>query len=690
MQLSADRMALNKLFAVDGEQFVVPPYQRPYAWGAEQVDELWDDVITTMRSGHFIGSIVLNDEHDGRPQVIDGQQRLTTLIMLLGLIRDHYHALGAQIRSRPQRLLISDEFEVGDAKWKLRNGDVNWPIFRDFVLRAPDDPHRQGWSDAHHLPRERRARNQALLDNAKRLQERVTTYIDGLEPQQQLSKLEQLEKYLSRGVEFVTIKVGSVADAFLLFETLNDRGLQLSAGDLLKSHLLSRTAQAHDRQDAVDDAADEWDGLLTDIGANTDITRFLRHYLLMGRPSVRKDAVFDQFKEEVGQIGPDGLLRRLRTFGELYGEFVEPERVHDPQVQGVLKDLATLRATQCYIALMPARRWLSSDEFVAFARLAEVVTFRYSTIAQQDSKELERTYHRAARLLEESRGERLQEARDELIAVLPGSEQFIGAFMTAQMGTQYVLRYTLRRLEEHLLAPSSVEREWRANDLVHIEHIMPQTLTEEWREALGDREDEHGAYVNRWGNLTLLYSRINQEISNGPFETKRIEYRRSEVMLNHYIAEYDAWDLETIDVRQRWLAELADQVWSVAALDGAQVTVPGSEAITQVDVHLGGPERDLFDQLCRETSAEEVHGLARRVDGHEQLLLEAGDPELHEQARRIAARLRTLVERSHRLDARGRALVRGAIEYFCQLDDAEPDSLEDDERVVDAVAAALS
>lgn len=689
MRLSADRMALNKLFAVDGEQFVVPPYQRPYAWGPEQVDELWDDVISTMGSGHFIGSIVLNDEHDGRPQVIDGQQRLTTLMMLLGLIRDEYYSLGAQVRGRPQRLMISDDFEVGDAKWKLRSGDANWQVLRDFVLRPPDDPERQDWDEARQLPRERMARNQSLLDNAKRMRERISSYMGGSTTEQQVAKLEELEKYISRGLEFVTIKVGSVADAFLLFETLNDRGLQLSAGDLLKSHLLSRIAQAHDEQAAVDDAADEWDGLLTDIGANTDITRFLRHYLLIDRPSVRKDGVFDQFKEEVKLVGPDHLLRRLRTFGQLYGEFVEPQRVSDPNVQSVLRDLATLRATQCYIALMPARRWLSSDEFVAFARLAEVVTYRYSTIAQQDSKELERTYHRAAKMLEDSHGNRHQEARAELVRVLPGSEQFIGSFMAAQMGTQYVLRYTLRRIEEHLLAPSSVEREWRANELVHIEHIMPQSLTVSWRQQLGDQVDEHRAHVNRWGNLTLLYSRINQEISNGPFERKKLEYLQSEVVLNHYVAEYDVWDIDAIESRQRWLAQLADQVWSVESLEGARASIPSTSPADYYDLQLTDRERELFDQFCLETSAEDLQALAMRVDGHEQLLLDAGDHELHDQARRIAGRLRRLLSQSHGLEARGRALSRGAIEYFCELDDANPDSLDDDERVVQAVLSAL-
>ena len=689
MQLSAERMTLNRLFGVRGEQFVVPPYQRPYAWGAEQVDELWDDVIGTLGGGHFLGSIVLNTEEPARPQVIDGQQRLTTLLLLLALIRDEYYTLDAHIKTRPQDFMVSDRFAQGEALWKFRSGDANWKVLRDFVLRAPDDPDRLEMAQRGTLAKDVRARNRALFDNAQRLGERLTEWLDGHEGKDRLDQLERLEVTLVERLEFVAIKVGTVSDAFLLFETLNDRGLQLSAGDLLKSHLLARIAKTQQSQEAVLDAADEWDQLINDAGVKADITRFLRHYLLIGKPSVRKDQVFDRFKDEVGEVGPEKLLGRLRIYGQVYGEFVDPPRVTEDDVRAVLLDLATLRATQCYIALMPARRWLSSTEFVRFARLAEVLTYRYSTIATQDAKDLERTYHKAAKLLEDSKGADYEAACALIVDMMPSSEQFREAFQRQRMGTQYVLRYTLQRIEEHLLKPSSVEKAWKPNDLVHIEHVMPQTLSADWRSVLGDRVDEHGSYVNLWGNLTLLYYKINIAISNGPFQRKRLEYRASEVELNQLLAKEPRWDLDAIERRQAWLASVADQIWSAEAVSGKQVDVPTLQVAGSAEAYLEGSLRDAHRALAVETSAEDLLDMLPRIDGHEELLASAVDGRFREQAQRIGHTLRELLSRSAQYNAGQRAELRGAIEYFCQVDDLDVNSLDDDQHVVEAVARAL-
>lgn len=576
MDLSAERVTLNKLFAVRGEQFTVPPYQRPYAWEPEHVDELWHDIIGTMDKGHFLGSVVLNVENEECPQIIDGQQRLTTLALILALIRDLYWELSDKRHNRPHSLLVADQYATGDDVWKLRTGDVNWKVFRDFVLREPQDTTRHTWTDRKDLTRTEQARNEAIFTNLQRLHDRLRSYVSDENPQKQAQDLERIETSIVNRLEFVVIKVGSVADAFLLFETMNDRGLQLSAGDLLKNHLLARTADEHKSREAVDEAADEWEGLLEDIGVNTDITRFLRHYLLIQYPEVRKDDVFDRFKGHVKEMGPDSILRRLRTFGRIYGEFVDPTRCNNEIVREVLEDLATLRAVQCYIALMPARHELSDEDFVRFARLTEILTYRYSTITQLGANELERSYHLAAKALAKVSDDptQLEVAWERLIRMIPDSTQFMAAFQAAQMGRQYNLRYTLRRIEEHLVEPSSVEKTWKPPTTVHIEHIMPQTLSQQWTNDLGEWADEHEGYVNRWGNLTLLYDEFNREASNRPFGEKKQAYAKSELVLNRYLAEYSVWNPDAIQKRQRWLAELADQIWSVEAIEGRKITIP--------------------------------------------------------------------------------------------------------------------
>jgi hypothetical protein len=120
MQLDVSEKSLSELLAKPREQLTVPLYQRAYSWTTEEVDQLWEDITGSLESEHFMGSIVLNEENKLRPQVIDGQQRLTTLMILLALIRDEYNAVGSHYEGRPHQLLIADPWGEGEDRYKLR------------------------------------------------------------------------------------------------------------------------------------------------------------------------------------------------------------------------------------------------------------------------------------------------------------------------------------------------------------------------------------------------------------------------------------------------------------------------------------------------------------------------------------------------------------------------------------------
>jgi uncharacterized protein with ParB-like and HNH nuclease domain len=143
MSIHAERTALTALLGIPDRQLRVPPYQRPYAWEDEHVDELWDDITATLDDGHFMGSIVLTGQRH-QEQVIDGQQRLTTLALALADIRDRFHHVKPSLVGSIQQYL-ANPYAEGDLKFKLRTGDSNWSVFRDFVLRQSDDPARLTW-----------------------------------------------------------------------------------------------------------------------------------------------------------------------------------------------------------------------------------------------------------------------------------------------------------------------------------------------------------------------------------------------------------------------------------------------------------------------------------------------------------------------------------------------------------------
>lgn len=688
MELKAEKKTLKGLLATDEQQFRIPPYQRPYSWTTDQVDDLWGDLVDSLGSGHFIGSIVVAAEDENRPQVIDGQQRLTTLMLLMSVLRDQFHQLGmAQNVQRLDKRFTSDDMAEGDAYFKFRTGNANWEIFRDFVLRRPLDTERKPMTSVDSLDPEVRARNQPLIDNHRRLRDRLNIDLESLATDElRRQRLVTLEKALLEGVELVYIQVNDLGDAFLLFETLNDRGLQLSAADLLKSHVLGEIARRAGEED-VDTAALQWDGMLQDLGSDVDVSRFLRHYLLTSAPKVKKDDIFGLFKKRVAEHGPQTVLADLRIAAKSYGQFEHPDRLGDSAAARVLTDLKRLRAVTCYIALLPARRYLSEDDFVDYARLAEVLTYRYSSIVGLGTNELERQYHLAAKTLVDSKGAELAASRKILVEAMPDSEQFRVAFERASMGRQYLLKYTLQKIEQSL-SPQH-EKMIDVSTLVHIEHIMPQTLSEDWTHQLGKAAEQHASYVNRWGNLTLLRAALNGGASNKTFANKKPYYQDSQVRLTRKLNSHSTWGVSQIDERQRWLAEIADTLWSVPELS----KVPGPERESPMSVvstfreHVG----DLWphvEERVREATPDEIEVLAETVAGHLSDHADQAAP-----AQLLGAALVAMLSDWASLGGDQRSVLAATVDYFLDVDDAQPDSLEsgldDDRTVVRAACLAL-
>ncbi len=682
MELKAEKRSLRKLLSMEEQQFRIPPYQRPYAWTSEQVDDLWDDLLDNMDSGHLIGSLVLSSEDESRPQVIDGQQRLTTLMLLLSCLREECHGRGlTSLVQKIDKRLIADDLAGGDDYFKFKTGAANWPVFRDVVLRGPLDSQRRGRDD---FDKPTRSRNRPLIDNLARLRGHLAAHLGRLPEADQPAWLERFHKFLMERVELVVIEVKTLSDAFLLFETLNDRGLQLSAADLLKSHLLGEVAKRASDED-VDAAAGEWDAMLDDLGAQVDVSRFLRHYLLSRHPKVQKDDIFGFFKQLVSSSGATAVLRDLRIAAGHYGDFEAPERVAHEPTRRVLIDLQTLRAVTCYIALLPARRYLSERDFLDLARLAEVLTFRYSSVVGLGTNEIERRYHEAARILVGSEGARLAESRAVLLAAMPDAEQFTVAFERLSMGRQYLLRYTLRKIEQSL--SPGLEKEIKTSDLVHIEHVMPQKLSAAWHESLGSDVARHAELVNRWGNLTLFFAGLNIPASNKAFAEKRIYYVDSQVELTKRLCAFNRWGVNEIEQRQRWLAGIAERLWRVndAGPAAASSTPDARDAFKR---HLG----ELWaavEPLCAETSAEEMRQLAERLPGH--LSSHAVNAQLTD---RLAASLEELLRPWDGYNAAQRAVARAAVAYLLESADAVPDDLigglVDDDAVVAAARQALA
>lgn len=621
MKLDVSERTLAAFLSNPQEQLRVPLYQRPYSWTTEEVDQLWADVTTLMDAEHFMGSIVLNDEATLRPQVIDGQQRLTTLMMLLAQIRDEYHELGSYLAGRPHALLTADPYTEGEERFKLRLGEVNRAPFTDFFLRSSNEDGRAEWGDWRNLPKDVLVANAELFGNATRLRDLMTQYLADSTDEERLARLTALEEKLSKRLLFVVIRVGNVDDAFLLFETLNDRGLQLSAADLVKSHLLSRI-EAENGKGAVSQASQDWSEVV-DLLRGADIGRFLRYYLLMYEPKVQMDRVFKLFKNRLSDETAGGVLGHLKTMARYFGELVLPSIIAEAAVKDVVEDINDLRAATTYAVLLPARHALKGrpDDFVRLARLTEALAYRWTTIVGKNAQQLESIFQQAGSLLVSKGAEGVQAAEGILENAMPSHSEFVDAFRAKRMGTVYVVRYTLRRIEE-VLSPTN---EWtlKSPAKVNIEHIMPQHLAQVWKDGLGQNAEEvHAESVDRWGNLTLLSEKINKSAQDSSFDRKLKVYQGppgSNIRMTQLLHAEKSWGAREIEARQRWLAEVADHVWSVdAAVDPGKIVVPNypfidvEDAVSQIHLMIAEEESQRVE--FKETARLNVHTGKRDPD----------------------------------------------------------------------------
>ena len=254
--------------------------------------------------------------------------------------------------------------------------------------------------------------------------------------------------------------------------------------------------------------------------------------------------------------------------GTAYAELVRPVR-DESNLSSVLLDLIGTSVDSHRIALMPARLYLPESDFVRFARLAEILSFRW-VVTGGNAQQLEEVYQDAAQLLYSSKGARAQEAEQLVRTSFPSDDAFRSAFEREALGYEYVAAYALRKIENYL---DGAEKTIKPAQDVHVEHIMPKTATDFWRE----RVPEDVAYeeaVSRWGNLTLLLARLNSSISNGDWSAKRFGnganagYGDSKVVLTNDLTGLEDWRYESVAIRAKWLAELAVRVWATEPAQG--------------------------------------------------------------------------------------------------------------------------
>ncbi|MFT2787378.1 DUF262 domain-containing protein [Helicobacter pylori] len=580
-------------------QLVIPIYQRVYSWEKEQCKELWDDIIKIggddKMDGHFIGSIlyVLDGitHSDNTLLIIDGQQRLTTITLLLIALRDHLsdedEFLEKFSRQKIQNHYLINSNKDGDEKFRLILSESD----KDTLLSLIDKDKRK--------PSELSSK---IVDNFKLFEEWVSN----------TDKLETIFKGLEKlMIVWIALEKGK-DDPQLIFESMNSKGIELTQTDLIRNYIVMETEI--EKQEGFYNKY--WRAIEEKFKQNKKLfDRFVRHYLTIKTreiPNINKVYVaLKDYRQKEG-IGIEDLLKDLQKYCGYFCRIVFKKEA-DKDLNKALGFLVDLEMDVIYPLLLElysdySDGVLSKADFIPIIALIEGYICRRA-VCGLGTNGLNKVFASFTKHIQKDEYFKSLKAHFSYLTEkqrFPNNDEFKKLFITIDFYRFKKNRYFFERLENFDRKERVYTREYTT------EHIMPQKLTEEWERDLGENFQEiHNKYLHTIGNLTL--TGYNSEYSNKSFQEKRdMEggFKDSPLRLNQSLRDLESFGEEEIKKRANDLADLALKIWTYPKLDAETLEKykpkkdkKEKEVYDLSSYKFGSNSKELFDILSKEIKA---------------------------------------------------------------------------------------
>ncbi|WRG09335.1 DUF262 and DUF1524 domain-containing protein [Helicobacter pylori] len=578
------------------KQFVIPIYQRMYSWKKEQCEQLWDDIIkiggNDKMNGHFIGSILyvrVDDTHSSPLLIIDGQQRLTTITLLLIALRDYLNDenefLEKFSRQKIQNRYLINSDEKGDKKFKLILSESD----RDTLLSLIDKNKRK--------PSELSVK---IVENFELFEKWISENTDKLE-----TIFKGLEKLMIVWIALEKEK----DDPQLIFESMNSKGIELTQADLIRNYILMGLEP--EKQKIF--YKKYWRAMEEDFKQNeTLFNQFVRHYLTIKTreiPNINKVyEAFKRYQQERG-IETEVLLQDLQKYCRFFCQIAFKKEA-DKDLNKALSFLVDLEMDVIYPLLLELYSdyndgVLSKQDFIPIIYLTESYICRRA-VCGLGTNGLNKVFPSFTKRIQKDEYFKSLKAHFGYLTEkqrFPNNDEFKKLFITIDFYNFQKREYFFERLE-------NFERKERV--YIHeytTEHIMPQTLTEKWKRDLGGNfQAIHDKYLHTIGNLTL--TGYNKEYSNNSFQKKRdMEkgFKDSPLRFNQSLKDLESFGEKEIEKRANDLADWALKIWTYPKLDAETLEKykPKKEKkVYDLSSYNFGPDsRELFDILSKEIKA---------------------------------------------------------------------------------------
>ena len=534
-------------------QIVVPEFQRGYSWEKQHVKAFWDDITDPKRSKrYFLGPIVLMKKSDTVIELLDGQQRLATAIILFSVLRDAADKLGFKEANVLHAFIHRDYIVSEDGRRSLVLGEMDDTYFR----AAVQDQHAEKHTTKATL------RSQRHIAEARQvLVQAVNNAIAMKDQFESLHYLKDLRDKIRYELVLACISVDSDGEAFQIFETLNDRGLRLSVPDLLLNFLM-KVAPQEDRKHI----RKAWNDMITLMGRR-DISKFIRHLWVSQYGDLKNENLFQALKTKLTSresLGSLTFVQTCLTECQNYVALLTASKEHLSEAAPHVHDLVHEVAAQSSLPmLLSAYSKFDKSDFANVVKWLLVFVTRWSVLMGQDASSLETQLFLLARSIRDTpendkiKKAKLGEIKDILMNLSPTNEQ-IGLAVERLILPVDGADYVVRKLAD---AMQSKTKETKTGHESNLEHIYPQNPDEN---SWGGEANQALLEPYTWhiGNLTMLGERLNRKAKNSEYDIKQQKYANSELEMPREIAaKYATWDINSIEQRAKSLVPLVVSIW---------------------------------------------------------------------------------------------------------------------------------
>lgn len=622
--IDANELTVEGLLNNTGQAYKVPRHQRQFEWTNIQWSDLWEDInIGTINESHFLGSIVVIPEDRlsveiNYFEVNDGQQRLTTILILLSVIRDCAKNLSNdEFASHiTEHYLTANFFEGGSKKIELKMtlGKLDNLEFSQVLEGKLSNDFKEG---------------HRIYECYNYFKEQINNY--------NLEQLEVLEKRIVKKIIVVHINVANQFNAFRLFETLNDRGLALSAVDLIKNHILMRAASSIPTDDStIDSIVEEWQSMYEKIREYEPVTFFHRFLLSEYSGKVSAKDLYQAIKQRAENENwtSDEISKftnKLNNAATIYTELLSAN-VGNLRINRRLSEVRLFEAEPSYTLLLKITPYLKAnqldeDQYLKIIDLIEAFHIRWGITGQSTSR-LNEIYNRICSKLNSV----------EMLKMSDFIEQEFLSWASPIKDSAFVSSF-----QEAFGKPGDTRTKfiiWKLGnpageislnfDEVHTEHIMPQTLSDEWIKELekssgldiSEIKKTHERLINKIGNFALIKGEWNIRMSNALFSEKKKQYVNSEINSTHELSNRYGWSFQDILDRTEELANKAIHIWKfstqIPEVDITKVSLQSKIGIysisSDIDLFCVGPDANAKANIIDHNIVRVQSGSLSRLD----------------------------------------------------------------------------